>query len=677
MRRRTDLLGGVALSLALLSAGAAHAGRGEDVAARIRGVSEALDDWRLDDAVALSAQLDKELPDEPPVQAVLGEVRFHQGDYESAVKLLSRAAEAGAQPPLLDLAKSTQKETQGYVSSSSEHFTVRTPPGKDELLQPIALWALEKAYANITDALDYKPKHKIVVDVLQDPEGLAHASTLTTKEIETSGTIALCKYNRLLITSPKALARGYPWLDTLAHEFTHLVISEKSHNTVPIWLHEGLAKYNETRWRGEPGKALDPAMESLLANAFKKNKLITFEQMHPSMAKLPSQEDASLAFAEVATVIEFMEKEKPRSSNAVLDALRDGATMDQALEKGFGRDLSGLQTAWKAYLKKRAFHVVAGAQPQTLEFVKDARSGGDRTDKHDDEAALKELRDAHNAPGAKMVRVANLLRAKRRLKAASVEYEKAIALVGPSQQTPALHNRLAGLYLELGEIDGAKRVLKDVAEAFPEDPQTQVLLGRVALRASAWSEARDHYERAAWFAPFNPEIHVALFHVAEHTKDATLEAQEKHAVELLAGAAKSSALVPAHAEGKEPFGILEVRSEPWGRVLLDGVDTGTTTPLIDYRVKPGVHRVRVVDEVGGKEQGQAVTLVEGQTARVEIKLESLDDEQRKSLVDAEDALLKPKLEEPKRPPPKPVVDDKKSLAPWADGDDEVPLDLPR
>jgi hypothetical protein len=111
------------------------------------------------------------------------------------------------------LVESTRKETEGAVPFESEHFIVRTPAGKDELLGPIALWALEKAWASLTQAFDYRPRHKIVVDVLHDARGLAQVSTLTVKEIETSGTIALCKFNRLMITSPKALARGYSWLD--------------------------------------------------------------------------------------------------------------------------------------------------------------------------------------------------------------------------------------------------------------------------------------------------------------------------------------------------------------------------------------------------------------------------------------------------------------------------------
>jgi tetratricopeptide (TPR) repeat protein len=237
-----------------------------------------------------------------------------------------------------------------------------------------------------------------------------------------------------------------------------------------------------------------------------------------------------------------------------------------------------------------------------------------------------------------------------------------------------LHNRLAGVYLELGQLDAARRVLGDIVAAFPDDPQTHVLLGRVAFRSKDWKTAREHYERATWEAPFNPEIHVVLLKIAEETKDDALLRKEKRAVELLAGAAKSSSSVPAHANDGEPYGILEVRSTPWGRLILDGVDVGTSTPVLDYRVKPGAHRVRVIDPVTGREQGAAVTVVEQQTARVELVLEDLSAEARAALVDAEEAFLKPALPEPQRPPPSIPRPADHPAAPWEedvdDGSDE-------
>lgn len=636
----------MAVLLVLVQAWALPVRASEDVGARVRRVAEALADWQLDEAVAIATSLERDGVEEPRALAAIGDVRFHQGDYEAAVRYLSRASAAGAPAPLAALAQSTLEETRGFVAAASEHFVVRTPPGKDEVLHPIALWALEEAFKQLSVAFDYRPTHKIVVDVLHDARGLAGVSTLTVKEIETSGTIALCKFNRLMITSPKALARGYSWLDTLSHELIHLIVSEKSHNNVPVWLHEGIAKYDESRWRGTPGLALEASSEGLLAAAVKKERLITFEQMHPSMAKLPSQEDAALAFAEVFTVIEHIERERtPREGrrpvNVLLEGLRDGLDMDAALKRAVDVDLAGLQRDWKRYLTRRSFKVVPGAAARKLTFVKDARRGLQAVEEQEDEAALH---DARSREGRQFVRLGNLLRDKRRLRAASIEYEKAIqrmATPNPGMHSPALHNRLAGVYLELGDVDGARRVLKETVAAFPDDPQTHVLLGRVALRTKDWPTARTHYERATWEAPFNPEIHVALLKVAEETRDDALLRRQRRAVDLLVGAARAAASVPARAAKGEPHGLLEVRAQPWGRVLLDGVDVGATTPLVDYPVKPGVHRVRVIDPVNGLEQGAEVRVVAGEKAMVELALQALDDKARAALVEAEDRLLRP------------------------------------
>ena len=121
-----------------------------------------------------------------------------------------------------------------------------------------------KLIAESVKNLDFFPiggHGKIAVEIYPDARGLARATGLTIRQIETSGTIAVCKYHRLMIISPLAAANGYSWADTLAHEFIHLVISKKSRNKVPIWLH-GLAKYYESSWRTKPGQALSASSKS-------------------------------------------------------------------------------------------------------------------------------------------------------------------------------------------------------------------------------------------------------------------------------------------------------------------------------------------------------------------------------------------------------------------------------
>ena len=616
-------------------------GQAGAIAKKIDEAESALDEWDLVRAKALASEVHSALPDIPPVQALLGRIKFHEGDYQGAVAHLERASEAGQVHPLLPLAKSTLDETRDYVTFESEHFKLRVPPGKDEVLKETALSGLEKAFDEITRAYDFVPKHKINVDVLHDTRGLAAVSLLTRKEIETSGTIALCKYNRLMITSPKALARGYAWLDTLSHEFLHLVISEKSKNTVPIWLHEGLAKYSESLWRGEAGLALGAASENLLAKAVKKNKLITFEQMHPSMAKLPSQEDTALAFAEVFTVIEFLHKKKGgwAATNKLLENLAVGKDMDDALSAAVSMDLAKMQRAWRRYLKKRAFKLVPGAKAKKLKFVKNARS---RAGGEDDDEAEAAIAEAKTREGRRYVRLGNLLRQRRRMKAAAVEYEKASAQIG--NLSPALHNRLAGIYTDLGDTERAKKLLDKTLAVFPDDPQTNVLMGRVFMRDEKFEDAERHYRRATWENPFNPEIWAAIKVIGDKTSKSEKSDEALRNLKLLSRHAKKTKPEPEGSRGS-----VSVDSQPWGQLYVDGERVYMSTPVTDLSLPVGERAVRVEDPVSGKVGFARVTVEDGKAARVFVELKAYDAAGLEAAIEKERAFLAPEKKAEKTP----------------------------
>src|SRR5256886_16826522 len=146
---------------------------------------------------------------------------------------------------------------------------------------------MKKAHAALTQDLGYSPPGKVRVEVYETAQALARVSPLTVAEIKASGTIALCKYNRLMITSPRALLRGYAWLDTLSHEFVHYLVTRKGRNSVPIWLQEGLAKFLETRWRGAPGLAVDGMSAAPPTRAAPGPKLDPISAHHPPISKMP------------------------------------------------------------------------------------------------------------------------------------------------------------------------------------------------------------------------------------------------------------------------------------------------------------------------------------------------------------------------------------------------------
>jgi tetratricopeptide (TPR) repeat protein len=331
-------------------------------------VEEQLEAWDVPGASRAVDELVQQYPDSPEAAYYRGRVLFEQGKYDEAVKQYSEAGQRGVTPgsvaSLADrgqsvvendarLARAAAEETKGDAVFESEHFTLKTRPGKDTLLAPYALAALEKAYAGLTKDLGVAPPAKIRVEVYDSAKSLAHVSPLTVAQIKASGTIALCKYSRLMITSPKALLRGYPWLDTLSHEFVHYLVTQKGRNAVPIWLQEGLAKFLETRWRGPPGLAVDEMSLVLLQDAAKKKQLIPFARMHPSIAMLPTQEQAALAFAEVEAAMRLLyQRGGQQALTELVAAMGAGMTDEQAVAQAYGKPFREFEADWRVEVSK-------------------------------------------------------------------------------------------------------------------------------------------------------------------------------------------------------------------------------------------------------------------------------------------------------------------------------------
>lgn len=158
----------------------------------------------------------------------------------------------------LDLVESTHDTTKDFLKTTSDdgRYVAFYPPGPESVMIPHLLRVLEKADKNLEAILGYRQPGPIRIEVFPTTNELAAVSTLSVEEIERTGTIALCKWDRLMLTSPGALVRGYRWTDTAAHEFVHLVVSRMTFDRAPVWLQEGLARSLEHRWN-QPDKPFE------------------------------------------------------------------------------------------------------------------------------------------------------------------------------------------------------------------------------------------------------------------------------------------------------------------------------------------------------------------------------------------------------------------------------------
>ena len=186
---------------------------------RLGKVDSALDGWDVAGARRELAALEGVVPaDAEPLKYFQGRVAFEEGQYAQAVELLGAARIEDKPGSYLRLAKDTLGIVKDHAHTESEHFVFYYPKGKDEVLVPYALETLESIHRALAEDLGYRPPGKIRVEVVNNAKELSKVSTLTYQQIQTTGTIAICKFNKLMVTSPKAVARGYDWQDTLAHE---------------------------------------------------------------------------------------------------------------------------------------------------------------------------------------------------------------------------------------------------------------------------------------------------------------------------------------------------------------------------------------------------------------------------------------------------------------------------
>jgi tetratricopeptide (TPR) repeat protein len=498
---RAVWLGSAALALALLCVGASGAAAQETMR---RTVDYLIEEMRLASAEELIERMEVEHPGSADTLYARSRLLFFRGDYESAVEYAEQAVTiAGASGGRLvehrDLVAATAREVADYetYTSAGGHFVIRYHP-RDRVLVEMTAETLEAAYVEIGFDFGYWPEEPVRVEIYPRTSSLANVSSLSEEAIETSGTIALCKYNRLMFTSPRALVRGYGWRDTVSHEYVHYVLQQLTGTRIPIWLHEGLAKFQETRWRGTNERTLPPANEDLLARRLEADDLITFEQMHPSMALLPSQEDSGTAFAQVYTVIEYLYAEQGvEGLRQLVHAIASGSTVEEAIEVVTGLGFEAFERRWDAHLRARSYRRLPSEYHNEMQFRPD-----DASEAPEDElAGIEEAAQDH-------MHLGQLLRARDRVAASIVEYRKAEALIG--DENPVLQNWMARALLDLERTEEAVAALGDAAEYYPTFYLTYLHLGEAYLDLGHADEALPHLVEAAGINPFDPEVHRQL-----------------------------------------------------------------------------------------------------------------------------------------------------------------------
>ena len=505
MRRRFLVL--FVFSFSSLLAGRVEARpKREEWAAKVRAIHAALSELQIETAERLLTPLLQAQPQDPELMYLAGWVDFHRGRYDAAITHVT-ASLAKTKSGLMrrergefaKLVRETRDTVAGFRELRSEdgRFVLRHPPGIDAVLVPYAFETLRAMHHVLSEVLGMPIALPVQLEILPDAESLARVSTLSVEDIRRTGTIALCKWNRLMITSPRALVRGYPWVDTIAHEFVHLALSQTTHDRAPVWLQEGVAKFLERRWRGEDERfVLDPPSASMLQRAAQSGSLMPFERLHPSIARLPSQDAAVLAFAQVASFIDYFVRTEGLSGlRQGLKQVAQGRDAKQAFALVADSSWDKLERSWREDVQQRANLTKTAATPPL------------RRRFHPKESVY----ELNEGKVRRLMRLGDLLWGARRPAAASTEYGRALNL---SPEDPTVVARYARANIASKQPARALPLLRSALERYPDFAPLHSLLGTALLSLGRTDESRGAMHEAIRLNPFDPAPHCQLAKIA-------------------------------------------------------------------------------------------------------------------------------------------------------------------
>ena len=475
-----------------------------------------IQDWDIASAEKISEQLLKKYPDSGDAHFLQARIEFMKGNYKRSWKILLQVGDNYKEvKEFKSHVDATRKASKKFVSKETAHFVFRFEEGPDEILIHHAEEVLEKSYLVLGKILNYYPKEKVLVEIYPDQKPFAQISPLTLKDILTSGTVALCKYNRIMMISPGSLVRGFNWMDTLSHEYVHYILTKKSHNHLPLWMHEGLAKYLETQWRGDK-QYLSPIMETVLSNALESDYRVPLESMVPSLAKLKTAEDVQLAYAEVSSMMEYLATLKGLDIfSQILQDLSYGAEFKDIFMKHVGHDLTQFQNNWEIWVKKLELKNIPGIKTLTTEFKN--RKGSEN----------KEYTALRSRKARDLTYLGDILKSRDHFKAAIIEYQK--ALDESSTHSPVLFNKLARTYLQIQKYNEAENLLKESLGFFPDFHTSLANMGEVYYSNENYETAKVYFEKAIRINPFNSMLHMRLIHIYKKlglTKEKELQARQ-------------------------------------------------------------------------------------------------------------------------------------------------------
>lgn len=201
-------------------------------------------------------------------------------------------------------------------------------------IHAIALESLERLEGDV----GLRPQGEIWLTIYPSFEKLRQSQKFSA---DWTGGMAYPAHNAILLAVPEG---AMDWArEVVPHELAHLVSGEVVFNcrgaTLPTWLEEGLAEY-----------AVGPVSEEDLASlqeAEQAGDLPALRSLEVGFSAYTKE--ANLSYMQSASVVAYLlETYTPQKMTELIEVVKEGRRIDEALQRVYGFDCLGLDNAWRA-----------------------------------------------------------------------------------------------------------------------------------------------------------------------------------------------------------------------------------------------------------------------------------------------------------------------------------------
>ena len=226
-----------------------------------------------------------------------------------------------------NLVKSIEKRrminfVKEYNTLESDIYIIRYENDEDKDIARKTGDLMDKYYDIVCDTFDYYPEDKIDIIIYNDGDALLKNVKLKKDNpplgVYYSGVISILS-PEIWINQGEDFENIYETKGPVVHEFTHLIVDDKTKGNYPMWLTEGIALYTEYKTTGfEWGKDLS------------EDENITIEELNGDFNKITPYLSYRKSFEVVKKISETWGFDKVK---LLLDTLGEGNSIAKSTQK--------------------------------------------------------------------------------------------------------------------------------------------------------------------------------------------------------------------------------------------------------------------------------------------------------------------------------------------------------